>query len=199
MNNSLRRYPKRIAGGLKVRPLVKSDESALLAFFKRIPVDERQLFKDDVTRISVIQGWIRNLDYANILPLLACDGSRIVAHVTLHRDRRGWARHVAEIRVALDPEYRRRGLARTLVRECVELAGPLKIAILQAEILEAQGEARRLFEDMGFEQVATLTQQAIDLSGRVHDILIYTLTTYPPEKLAPEASLAECDADVGGG
>jgi GNAT superfamily N-acetyltransferase len=199
MSDSLRRYPKGIAGGLKVRPLEKSDESALLAFFKRITVDERQLFKDDVTQISVIRGWIRNLDYANILPLLACEGSRIVAHATLHRDRRGWARHVAEIRVALDPEYRRRGLGRALVRESVELAGPLKIAILQAEILEVQWEARRLFEEMGFEHVATLAQHAIDLSGRVHDILMYSLTTYPPEKLAPEASLAECDADVGGG
>ena len=199
MNDLWGRYPKDFVGSLKLRPLVQSDESALLAFFRRIPVDERQLFKDDVTQISVIQGWIRHLDYANILPLLACEGSRIVGHATLHRDRRGWARHVAEIRVALDPEYRRRGLARTLVRECVELAGPLKIAILQAEILEVQGEARLLFEDMGFEHVATLAQQAIDLSGRVHDILIYSMTIYPPEKLAPEASLAECDADVGGG
>jgi GNAT superfamily N-acetyltransferase len=199
MNDSLKRYPKGIAGSLKVRPMEESDESELLAFFKRIPVDERQLFKDDVTQISVIQGWMHNLDYSNILPLLTFEGSRIVAHATLHRDRRGWARHVAEIRVALDPEYRRRGLARALVQEFIDLAGPLKIAILQAEILEVQWEARRLFEEMGFQGVATLAQHAIDLSGRVHDILIFSLTTYPPEKLAPEASLAEIDADVGGG
>ncbi len=147
----------------------------------------------------MIQAWIRNLDYTNILPLLVFDGARIVADATLHRDRRGWARHVAKVRLTLDPDYRRRGLARLLVREFIELAGPLKIAILQAEILDAQEEARRLFDDMGFQGMATLSQHAIDLAGRVHDVLIYTLMVTPPERLAPEAVLAEADADIGGG
>lgn len=199
MNEPLKRYPKEISGGLIVRPMEASDESALLSFFRRIPVDERQLFKDDVTQVAVIQGWIRNLDYTNILPLLAFEGSRIIADATLHRDRRGWARHVAKVRVTLDPDYRRRGLARALVREFIDLAVPLKIAILQAEILDVQKEARRRFEDMGFQSAATLAQHAIDLAGRVHDILVYTLTITPPGQLAPEATLAEADADLGGG
>lgn len=199
MSQTLKQYPKEIAGGLKVRPMQVSDEAALLSFFKRIPVDERQLFKDDVTQVPVIQAWIRNLDYSNILPLLAFEGSRIVADATLHRDRRGWARHVAKIRVTLDPDFRRRGLARALVQEFIDLAGSLHVAILQAEILDVQREARLLFEEMGFQRAATLAQHAIDLAGRVHDVLIYSVTIFPPEKLAPEASLAEVDADVGGG
>jgi RimJ/RimL family protein N-acetyltransferase len=199
MDDTLLRYPKPIAGSLTLRPMRVSDEEALLAFFRRIPVDERQLFKDDVTRIAAIRGWVRNLDYSNILPLLALEGSRVVADATLHRDRRGWSRHVARIRVTLDPEYRRRGLARLLVQEFIDLAGPLQIGILQAEILDVQKNARRLFEDLGFQGVATLAQHAIDLTGRVHDVLIYTLTTIPPERLAPEARWQEADADVGGG
>jgi hypothetical protein len=85
------------------------------------------------------------------------------------------------------------------VQEFVELAVPLKIAILQAEILDVQREARRLFEDLGFRGVATLPQHAIDLAGRVHDVLIYSLTTFPHEKLVPEATLAGVDAGVAGG
>ena len=196
---TLKRYPKNIAGNLEVRPMEASDGLALLSFFERIPVDERQLFKDDVTQAAVIQGWIRNLDTTNIFPLLAFDGSRIVADATLHRDRRGWARHVAKIRVTLDPDYRHRGLARALVKEFISQARSLKIAILQAEILDLQKEARRLFEDLGFQGVATLAQHAIDLAGRVHDIVIYTLTITPPDQLAPEAVWAEADADIGGG
>jgi GNAT superfamily N-acetyltransferase len=199
MIGALARFPRTIAAHLKVRPMEAMDESALLSFFKRIPVDERRLFKDDVTQVPVIHGWIHNLDYSNILPLLAFDGPRVVADATLHRDRRGWARHVAKLRVTLDPNYRRRGLARALVQEFVDLAPALKIAILQAEILDVQKEARQLFEDLGFQGVATLPQHAIDLAGRVHDVLIYSLTTFPPEKLAPEARLAEIDADVGAG
>ena len=196
---ALKRYPKKVAERFALRPMVASDQSALLDFFRRIPVDERQLFKDDITRVSVIRGWVRNLDYLNILPLLAFEGSRVVADITLHRDRRGWARHVSKIRLTLDPEYRRQGLARALVLELIDLSKGLNIAILQAEILDVQREARLLFEDLGFQGVATLPQHAIDLAGRVHDILIYALTITAPESLAPEARLTEAEADVGGG
>lgn len=199
MNDALKRYPKRLPGGLTMRPLEACDEAALVSFFKRIPVNERQLFKDDVTKLDVIQGWIRNLNYTNILPLLAFEGTRIVADATLHRDRRGWSRHLAKIRLTLDPDFRRHGLGRTLMREFMDLAAPLQVAILQAEVLDVQQGGRRLLENLGFLCVATLPQHAIDLAGRVHDILVYTYTITPPERLAPEAALAEEDADVGGG
>lgn len=195
----LSRYPMSVAGRFTLRPMKASDQDALVAFFRRIPVDERQLFKDDLTRVAVIQEWIRNLNYENILPLLAFDASRVVADITLHRDRRGWARHVAKLHLTLDPEYRRQGLARRLILEMVDLAKGLNVAILQAEILDVQREARFLFETLGFQCVATLPQHAIDLAGRVHDLLLYVQTITPPESLAPEARLAEAEADVGGG
>jgi GNAT superfamily N-acetyltransferase len=176
-----------------------SDESALIAFFKRIPVDERQLFREDVTQVPVIQGWIRNLDFRCVLPLLVFQGARIVADATLHRDRAGWARHLGKVRITLDPDFRRQGLARLLMQEFIGLAKGLGIAVLEAEILDVQNHAALLFEDMGFQCVATLPQHAIDLAGRVHDMLVYALTVSLPEGLAPEARLAEADADVGGG
>jgi GNAT superfamily N-acetyltransferase len=192
-------YPKAVSGDITVRPMNASDEIALISFFKRIPVDERQLFREDVTKAPVIQGWIRNLDYGRLLPILAFQGPRIVADATLHRDRGGWARHLGKIRVTLDPDFRRRGLARLLIREFIDLAKPLGLAVLQAEILDVQEHAALLFEDLGFQRVAVLPQQAIDLSGRVHDLLVYSQAISMPESLAPEAKLAEADADVGGG
>ena len=176
-----------------------ADESALLEFFKRIPVQERQLFREDVTRPSVIQGWIRNLDYARILPLLAFQGSRIVADATLHRESGGWSRHVGKIRLTVDPEFRERGLARLLLQEFLDLSKALGVAVLAGEILDLQEQEAMLFEEMGFQCVATLPQHAIDLSGRVHDLRVFAQTLHLPEGLAPEARVAEADADVGGG
>ena len=196
---TLRRYPRPIADGLRVRPLRADDEAALAAFFARVPVDERKLFKDDVTRIETIRGWIRNLNYENILPLLVFDGDRVVADATLHRDRAGWSRHVAKLRVTLDPDVRGRGLALALVEEFIALTKPLRVAILHAEILPAQLDAIELFEGLDFQPVAVLPQEAIDFAGRVHDVLVYALTVTPPDSFAPEAALAEEDADVGGG
>ena len=194
-----KRYPRTLEDGLTVRPLQAEDERALAAFFQRIPVDERHLFKDDVTQTSVIRGWIKNLDYGNILPLLAFDGAGVVGDATLHRDARGWSRHVGKIRVTLDTGYRRRGLAKSLVQEFIDLGKPLGVAILQAEVLEVQKGACALFEDLGFHSVATLPQHAIDLSGGVHDILLYELTVTPPEQLAAEAGIAEEDGTLGRG
>jgi len=199
MTDALKRYPRKLPNGMTLRPMEASDETALVEFFRRIPVDERKLFKDDVTTAKVIQGWIRNLNYENILPVLAFEGRRIVGDVTLHRDRRGWSRHVAKLRITLDPEFRRRGLARMLIREFMDLAPALGVAILHAEVLDVQKNARALFEILGFSLVATLPQHAIDFAGRVHDVLVYAVTVTPPERLAPEAALAEGDADVGGG
>lgn len=193
------RYPRALNGKLQFRPMQVTDETELVAFFKRIPVDERQLFKEDVTRPEVIQRWVRHLDYSNILPLLAFDGPRVVADATLHRDRRGWSRHVAEVRVAVDPEYRGRGLGRALVREFSDLAPQVGVAILNAQMLDVQKDARGLFEGSGFLAMATLPQHAIDLAGRVHDVLVYSLTVIPPGRLAPEASWTEEEAEVGGG
>jgi RimJ/RimL family protein N-acetyltransferase len=198
MKDILSRYPREIEGGLVVRPMKSSDEQPLVDFFARMPVDERQLFKDDVTSSSVIRGWIRNLDYSNILPLLVFEGHRVVADATLHRDRRGWSRHVAEVRISLDPDFRGRGLARLLMQEFVEIGASLKVAILNASVLDVQRDARELIESVGFLHMATFPQHAIDLAGEVHDVLVYSYTLVPPERLAPEASWAEEEADVGG-
>lgn len=199
MGNLLSRYPRRLDGGLLLRPMQVADETELAGFFSRIPVDERQLFKEDVTRAAVIQGWIRNLDYSNILPLLVVDGGRVVSDATLHRDRRGWSRHVAEIRIALDPDYRGRGLARTLVQEFVDLAPEIGVAILNACVLHPQRDARDLFEAAGFLHMATFPHHAIDLAGRLHDVLVYSLTVVSPGRMAPESSWTEEEAEVGGG
>ncbi|MBI3857499.1 MAG: GNAT family N-acetyltransferase [Planctomycetes bacterium] len=199
MNIPLERFPKALPGQLTLRPMNASDEAALIAFFKRIPVEERQLFREDVTRLSMIQGWIRNLDYGRVLPLLVFRGQRIVADATLHRDQGGWSRHLGKLRLTLDPEFRRQGLARRLLQELIALAKPLGVAVMEAEILDVQEQAALLLEDMGFQHVATLPQHAIDLAGRVHDLRVYSQTISLPEGLAPEAKLAEEDADVGGG
>ena len=198
MKDILSRYPKTIEGGLVVRPLEAADEPELAAFFKRMPVDERQLFKDDVTQSSVIHGWIQKLDYSNVLPLMVLKDRRIVADATLHRDKRGWSRHVSEFRISIDPEFRGKGLARMLIEEFLEIGPALHVAILKGHVLDVQHEARDLVDALGFVQVAVLPQHAIDLAGVVHDVLVYTYTLVQPGTLAPEASWAEERADVGG-
>ena len=195
-------YPVTISLGPKkidLRPLVREDGTALARFFSRMPADERVMLKDDVTNPVVIANWCANLDPEKVLPILALDGSRIVADATLHRDRRGWSRHVARIRLTVDPEYRRMGLARAMVRELLELAERLGVAVVDAEALSAQHGAIKLFEDLGFISVATLPQHALDLTSQPHDIVVLSKTLIPVEQLSPDAHKPMEEVDVGGG
>lgn len=184
---------------ISLRPLERQDGTALAAFFKRIPADERIMLKDDVTNPVVIATWCAGIDYDRVLPILAFDGPRVVADATLHRDERGWSRHVARIRLTVDPDYRRMGLARAMVRELLVLAEKIGLAVVDAEALSAQHGAIKLFEDLGFIAVATLPHHALDLTSQPHDIVVLSKTLVPVEQLSPDAHTPMEEVDVGGG
>lgn len=202
MKTALTPFPVSLRLGAKelvLRPLERRDGTALAAFFVRLPADERIMLKDDVTNPVVIATWCATLDPDHVLPVLALDGERIVGDATLHRDRGGWSRHVARIRVTVDPEYRRLGLARAMVRELLELAERLGVAVVDAEALSAQRGAIHLFEDLGFIAVATLPQHALDLTRQPHDIVVLSKTLIPVEQLSPDAHKSAEEVDEGGG
>ena len=202
MNTALAPYPVSVRLASKemiLRPLVREDGTALAKFFARLPADERIMLKDDVTNSAVIANWCANIDADRVLPILALDGDRIVGDATLHRDRGGWSRHVARIRVTVDPEYRRLGLARAMVRELLDLAERLGVALVDAEVLSAQRGAVRLFEDLGFIAVATLPHHALDLTAQPHDIVVLSKTLIPVEQLSPDAHKSAEEVDEGAG
>ena len=81
-------YPKEVTlrDGSKVvmRPVVKEDEVALYEFFKGMSKEDRLYLRDDVADREVIRGWMENLDYDKVLPIVAIDGDKIIADATLH-------------------------------------------------------------------------------------------------------------------
>ncbi len=194
------RFPRTI--GLKgrtytLRPLEKGDEHALLAYFKRLPVDERQMLKDDVTDASVIRAWCQSIDYASVMPLLAFLGEQIVGNTTLHRSR-GWSSHVAKIRITLDPLHRGVGLGTALVQEILEAAHAMGVAIVDAEAMAEQTAAIRMLEKLDFVTVATLSHHVLDLTHQPHDLVLLSRTLTTAERLSPDAAPAEVDHGGGG-
>src|SRR3990172_6735340 len=119
-------YPKEVSlrdgSRLTVRPLEKGDEQALLEFFLGMPEEDRFFLKDDVTSPQVIQGWVDNLDYERALPLAAFEGQSIIAEGGLVRCRGNDERQIGDIRIAVAPKYRNRGLGTLLIRELCDIA-----------------------------------------------------------------------------
>ena len=173
----LKEYPKKVTlkNGKQVtlRPLVKKDKQKLIDFFSRIPLEDRMFLKEDVTDENVIESWIKNLDYNRVIPIIAeTDDGRITGDATLHMRVFGWTRHVGEIRIVTDREFRRQHLGFLLAREIFHLAMSLKLEKVVAEMMENQYAAIKVFNALGFSKEAVLENHVMDLNGNKHNLII---------------------------
>lgn len=173
-------YPKQVTlldGTVaSVRPMEKGDERRLLEFFLRIPEDERFFLKEDVSSPKVIAEWFERLNYDRALPLLALVDDRVIADAALIRSRTGSRQHVGEIRMAVDPEFRQRGLGTALIRELCDIANDAGLECIVGEIVEDIERAMlEVVERLGFIRAATLREHVKDREGKPHDLAIMVL------------------------
>ena len=174
-------YPKQIQlqDGTEawLRPLRPEDRDRLYAFFKQLPTRDRRYFKHDVSQREVITNWCRNIDYDKVLPILAVvkedDHERIVADATLHTEQHGWATHVAKIRCVISKGWRKKGLALIMLREVYDRAVMRGIQKIQAEIRDDNTQAIALIRRLGFKKEAVLKKHAMDMQGKLHDMIIF--------------------------
>ena len=108
------RYPQeavlRDGRRLLVRPFTENDVDALYEFFLRLPAEVRRFAWDRIDNRALIDLWGRELDYGKVLPLLALDGTKVVADATLHRREGSPLRLVGRVKWLIDPDYRGAGL-----------------------------------------------------------------------------------------
>ena len=160
---------------LTLRAMNKQDERALMDFFEGLKDEDRLYMRNDVSNYRVVREWFINLNYKRVFPLLAVHDGRIVANATLHRKPFGWMRHVGEVRIVVSPDFRKRGLARTMFTELIRTASEAGLDKLTAEMAVSQKDAIGVFRKMGFKEETTVKSYIKDAKGKVHDLLIMTL------------------------
>lgn len=169
-------YPREVVlrDGTKVtlRPMGKEDGEKLFHFFTQLPEEDRLYLREDVTKKEVIDGWIRDLNYDRVFPLLAEFQGRIVGDATLHRRRYGWARHVAKVRVVIAHDFQHKGLGTKMIQELIGIAADEKLTKLLVELMANQTVAIRAFQKIGFEKVATIPELVKDTAGGLHDLVV---------------------------
>jgi len=170
-------YPKTILLGdgteLKLRPLVEEDKLRLLDFFRRIPEEERYYLKENVTSPEVIQGWTTNIDFGRVVPVVAVAGNEIVADATLHRSRSMARCHIGELRVVVEPAYRRVGLGRRLIQELLNIATELGLHKVTFELVTHREEAGIIAAaSAGLVEVATLEEHIQDFWGNYQHLVL---------------------------
>jgi RimJ/RimL family protein N-acetyltransferase len=157
---------------LIIRPMVKEDEKALFDFFARLPDELLMFIRHNVRDPQIIKEWAENLNYDRVLPIVALDGDKIVADVTLHRIPYGWKRHIGQVRIVVDPAYHGQGLATAILNELVELGAELGLEKLWAEVPLDSVAAVKAFRNAGFRCKAVVEGLVKDLKGNNIDILI---------------------------
>lgn len=158
-----------------LRPLRREDTSALYDFFQHLPPESRRFAWDDVGDRDLIESWGTNLDYDKVFPLLALDGTRIVAEATLHRRKGGPLRLVGRVKWMIDPDYRGRGLGRVLVQEFVRIAAHRGLRHLVCMLIsDLEKDAVTTLEELGFEG-HTIAGYGTDPDGAQHDMVMMVL------------------------
>jgi len=157
---------------IEIRPLDADHAPALLDFYRSLPEGDRLYLREDVTKPEWLERFVALVQRGEVVSLTAVAGNAIVGEATLHRSLHGWTMHVAEVRVNVAPEYRRKALGHALCREIVRLAISSGVEKLVAHIMENQIAARRMFDHLGFLQEAVLRDHVKDIRGKKRDLLV---------------------------
>ena len=174
-------YPKMVSlrdgTQVELRPLQEGDANSLLDFFERIGEEDLYYLKDDVTKAEVIRDWTTNINFDRVIPIEAVVENEIVADGTLHRSQVFARRHVGELRIVVDPRYRRRGLGRLMIRELVDIAIGLELYKVTFELVPEKEEAAiRAAESMGFSKVVTLKGRIMGYEGGYDDVVVLEMS-----------------------
>jgi len=167
-----------------MRPLQRDDEQKFHQFFLDVPGEEHMFIKHRVTEPQVICDWCQNIDLGRNFPLLAIADQRIAGCATLHQQLGGWKRHVGRISVLVLPQYRGRGLARTMVTEITQVSRNLGLERIEAEFFGEQATAIRMFAMLGFSNLARFEDYVKDMRGVTHDYVLMGLSLKVDEEYA---------------
>lgn len=153
-----------------LRPFAEKDVDALYEFFHRMPSEYRRFAWDNVDNRSLIEMWGRSIDYGKVFPLIAIDGSRIVADATLHVREGGPLRLVGRIKWMIDPEFRGAGLGTILVNHLIHVAQDRGLRHLSCMLIsDLEADAVETLQGLGFSSYVQ-PGYGTDPDGNQHDM-----------------------------
>jgi RimJ/RimL family protein N-acetyltransferase len=179
----LEEYPKEaiLKDGTRVtlRPLERGDAEQLVAFFQRIPEDDRWYLRHDVSNPTTVRQWALGVDYERVIPIVAIHEGQIIGDVTLHRRRYGSTRHVGEVRIVIDPDYRTKRLGTWMLLDIVQLATGLGLEKLVAEVASNETAALKAIRRLDFVREAVIPEFHKDRAGNERDLVVMVKNLAP--------------------
>jgi GNAT superfamily N-acetyltransferase len=172
-------YPKEVVAKdgtpILIRPVVKEDEDALGRFFAGIPEHERWFLRDDMDQPAVLKEWIDTLDYSRVLPMVAvnADDGKLLANLRLYRRPSACMRHVAHLRVLVDPAHRHQRIGTWMLLDIIKLAMDMDLEKLAAEfVVGVEDPGVSAARKLDFFEQAVLKDYVKDPGGVSHDLIV---------------------------
>ena len=166
-------YTARVGdASITLRLMTPGDREAFLAFMRAQPEDDLFFLLVDVTSPEGLEHWMRDLQNARNITVLAEEGGKLLGYSSLHHGQTRWTRHLGEIRLLMAPDQRGRGVGRLLGHELFSIAHDLELQRIVVRVASGQMSARRLFEQLGFHMEALLADSVIDRQGRTQDLVL---------------------------
>lgn len=167
------------------RPMTPADRDAMLAFARALPEDDLHFLRTDITRSTVLDAWLREIENGSTITLIAEIEGRIAGYCSLHHSESLWTRHLGEILLLVAADFRRSGLGGVLARQILELAKDAHLQKLVAQMMSTQRDAQQLFHHLGFIPEAMLHDWVIDRSGTTHNLIMMSREVDPDEEFLP--------------
>jgi RimJ/RimL family protein N-acetyltransferase len=179
----LEEYPKEaiLKDGTRVtlRPLERGDAEQLVAFFQRIPEDDRWYLRHDVSNPTTVRQWALGVDYERVIPIVAIHEGQIIGDGTLHRRHYGSTRHVGEVRIVIDPDYRTKRLGTWMLLDIVQLATGLGLEKLVAEVASNETAALKAIRRLDFVREAVIPEFHKDRAGNECELVVMVKNLAP--------------------
>ena len=166
-----------LADGARIllRPMIKTDHDALSELYSSINVGDLRYFRHNVKDPAVLKGWSTNLNYQQVIPLLALTNDHVVGNASLHFGE-GPRRHIGEIRLFLKRDFRKRGLGMKMLKVIVDIARRQGLYILIAEVIAEDVKVVKAFENLGFVQKSTLDDYFMFPDGECIDVKLMVMS-----------------------
>lgn len=165
-----------MTGGTTIRWAKAEDAEALLMLNRRVADDAAEFLAYDIdpaTGAEMLQAKLGDLDLSGagdgVLVADAGDGA-LVGAALLRRHRHPAFDGVLQIAISVDPDWRKRGVGRSLMHSAKEAAHAAGARRIQAAIIDGNTAARVLFESAGFTPEGRLVGAA-RIDGKLRDVL----------------------------
>ena len=173
-----------------VRSLAADDGPALARFAADVPEGERRFLKENLEDLEI--NFAAAVNDRGVRRLVAADPDGEIAGVAGAFPGSGWSSHVAEVRVIVSANHRRRGVGRALAGAALIEALALDCSRAYVEVVAEQEALVAMFQDLGFEPEALLADFVRDGSGEFHDLML--LTHHADEQLGRQQVLGLAEA-----